>query len=142
MAAIDQGMVSKILNATTPTGASGIPGTFTALSATAMKVRLNSTVSTASAAGTEITSGGGYTTGGTAITTASTASSAGSAVTLPGAALTWTNSSGSAWSIASFDLTDGAGVRTWYAPFTGQPITVANGNTFQIAIGGISISLT
>ena len=142
MAAIDQALVSKILNATTPTGAAGIPGTYTALSATAMKIRLNSTVSTAAAAGTEITSGGGYTTGGSAITAASTASTAGSAVTLPAAALTWTNSSGSAWSIASFDLTDGAGVRAWWAPFTGQPISVANGNTFQIAIGGISISLT
>ena len=142
MAAIDQAMVSKIINATAPVGTAGIPGTWTALSASAMKVRLNSTASTASAAGTELT-GTGYTTGGTALSNASTASSAGSNVTLPAtAALTWTNSSGGAWSIVSFDLTDNAGVRTWFASFNGQPISVANGNSFQIAVGGITLSLS
>jgi len=143
MAAIDAALVSKILNATSPTGTGGIPGTaLTALSATAMKVRLNSTLSTASAAGTEIT-GTGYTAGGQALGTASTASTAGSNVTLPaGTALSWTNGSGGAWSIVSFDLTDGAAVRTWWGPFNGQPVSVANGNTFQIAVGGITLQLT
>jgi hypothetical protein len=136
-------MVSKILNQTTPTGAAGIPGSFgTALSASAMKVRLNSGTSSASAAGTELT-GTGYTAGGTALGTASTASSAGSAVTLPaGSALSWTNTSGGSWSIQSMDLTDNAGVRCWFGNFTGAPISVANGNTFQIAVAGVSISLT
>lgn len=143
MAAIDNTMISNILNATTPTGASGAPGTFSAVGGTAMKVRLNSTASTASAAGTEIASGGGYTTGGTAVSAASTASSAGSAVTLPKTtALSWTNSSGGAWSIVSLDLTSSAGSRTWFGNFTGQPISVANGNTFQIAADAVSISLT
>lgn len=142
MAAIDQTMVSNILNATTPTGAAGIPGTYTALNAAAMKLRLNSTLSTPSAAGTELT-GTGYTAGGTAITTASTASSAGSAVTLPNTtALSWTNGSGGAWSIASLDLTSGAGVRAWFGPFTGQPISVANGNIFQIAANAVSVALS
>jgi len=142
MAAIDQGMVSKILNATCPVGAAGIPGTWTALSASAMKVRLNSTLSTASAAGTEIT-GSGYTAGGTALSTQSTSSSAGSNVTLPQTtALSWTNGSGGNWSIASMDLTDNAAVRTWFGPFTGQPVVVANGNQFQIAANGVTISLT
>jgi len=77
MAAIDQAMVSKILNALTPVGAAGIPGTMiTALGGTAMKVRLNSTASTAAAAGTQLASGSGYTTGGNAFTAASTVSSA------------------------------------------------------------------
>jgi len=143
MAAIDQTMVSNILNATTPTGTSGAPGTFSAVGGTAMKVRLNSTASTASAAGTEIASGGGYTTGGTAVSAASTASSAGSAVTLPKTtALSWTNSSGGAWSIVSMDLTSSAGTRCWFGNFTGQPISVANGNTFQIAADAVSVSLT
>jgi hypothetical protein len=143
MAAIDQAMVSKMLNQTTPTGTAGIPGSFgTALSSSAMKVRLNSTASTASAAGTELT-GTGYTAGGTALSSASTASSAGSSVTLPaGSALSWTNGSGGSWSIVSMDLTDNAGVRTWFGNFTGQPITVANGNTFQIAVNGVTVSLT
>jgi hypothetical protein len=144
MAAIDQTLVSQILNATTPTGTSGAPGTqVPAVGGTAMKVRLNSAASTASAAGTEIASGGGYTTGGQVVPAASTASSAGSAVTLPAtSALSWTNSSGGAWSIVSMDLTSSAGTRTWFGNFNGQPISVANGNTFQIAVAGVSISLT
>jgi hypothetical protein len=76
MAGIPNSQISILLNSTTPTGTSGAPGTYTALAATAMKVRLNSTASTASAAGTEIASGGGYTTGGQAVPAASTASSA------------------------------------------------------------------
>lgn len=143
MAAIDQTMVSNILNATTPTGTSGAPGSFTAVGGTAMKVRLNSTASTASAAGTEIASGGGYTTGGQAVPGASTASSAGSSVTLPhGGALSWTNSSGVSWSIVSLDLTSSAGTRCWFGNFTGQPISVASGNTFQIAADAVTVSLS
>ncbi len=143
MAAIANTMVSNILNATTPTGASGAPGSFTAVGGTAMKVRLNSTSSSASATGTEIASGGGYTTGGQAVPAASTASTSGSAVTLPAtSALQWTNSSGGAWSIVSMDLTSSAGTRCWFGDFTGQPISVANGNVFQIAVGAVTISLT
>ena len=142
MAGIDQTMVSNILNATTPTGASGAPGSFSALGGTAMKVRINSTASTASAAGTELT-GTGYTAGGTAVPAASTASSAGSSVTLPAtSALSWTNGSGGAWSIVSMDLTSSAGTRAWFGNFNGQPISIANGNTFQVAVGGIAISLS
>lgn len=142
MAAIDQTMVSNILNATTPTGASGAPGSFSAVGGTAMKVRLNSTASSASAAGTELT-GTGYTAGGQAVPAASTASSGGSSVTLPASSpLSWTNGSGGAWSIASMDLTSSAGTRTWYGSFNGQPISVANGNVFQIAVGGVTISLS
>jgi hypothetical protein len=140
MAGIPNNQITNFLNATTPTGTSGAPGTWTALAAGAMKVRLNSAASTASAAGTELT-GTGYTAGGTAVAAASTASSGGSAVTLPASsALSWTNASGGSWSIVSFDLTDSAATRAWFGNFTGQPITVANGNTFQIAVAGISIS--
>lgn len=143
MAAIANTMVSKVLNQTTPTGASGVPGSFgTALDAGAMKVRLNSTASTASAIGTQIT-GTGYTAGGAVLTAASTVSSAGSAVTLPATtALSWTNGSGGAWSIVSMDLTDNAGVRVWFGNFNGQPITVNDANTFQIAVNAVSIALT
>jgi hypothetical protein len=141
MAGIPNSQISILLNSTTPTGTSGAPGTYTALAASAMKVRLNSTASTASAAGTELT-GTGYTAGGTAVPAASTASSGGSAVTLPASsALSWTNGSGGTWSIVSFDLTDSTGGRAWFGNFNGQPISVANGNTFQIAVGGISIGL-
>lgn len=143
MAAIDQAMVSKILNALLPTGTAGVPGTMiTALGGSAMKLKLTSTASSASASGTELT-GTGYTTGGTAFSTASTASSAGSAVTCPHTtAISWTNGSGGAWSIVSCEITDSAALRVWFGNFNGQPISVANGNTFQVAAEGISVSLT
>jgi hypothetical protein len=145
MAAIDQTQVSNILNATTPTGAAGIPGAFTVLAASAMKLRLNSTASTASAAGTEIVNGTGYAAGGFTSLGASTASSAGSAVGVP--LTTQSATATSTWSIVSLDLTSSAAVRAWFGNFTGQPIAVAIGNTFQItggsgAAAGIQISLT
>jgi hypothetical protein len=134
-------MASNILNATTPTGTSGAPGTFTAFAAGAMKVRLNSTSSTASANGTQLT-GTGYTAGGTAVSAASTASSAGSAVTFPATtAISWTNGSGGAWSIQSFDLTDSAAARSWFGDFNGAPVSIANGNTFTLAVGALSTGL-
>jgi hypothetical protein len=145
VAAIDNTMISNILNATTPTGAAGIPGAFTVLAASAMKLRLNSTASTASAAGTEIVNGTGYAAGGFTSLGASTASSAGSAVGVP--FITQSATATSTWSIVSLDLTSSAAVRAWFGNFTGQPIAVAIGNTFQItggsgAAAGIQISLT
>lgn len=141
MAAIDQAMVSKLVNAVAPVGTGGAPGTWTALGASAMKVALYSTASSAASAGTELT-GTGYTAGGQALGTASTASSAGSSVTLPaGTALSWTNGSGGTWSVVSGELHDSAGLRTWFWNFNGQPVSVANGNTFQIAIGGVTLSM-
>jgi hypothetical protein len=147
MAAIDQSLVSLILNALTPTGAAGIPGTAlgTPLGTTAMKLRLNSTASTASAAGTEIVNGTGYSAGGFTSLGASAASSSGSAVGVP--LTTQSATATSAWSIVSFDLTGNSGTRGWFGNFNGQPIAVAIGNTFQITGGsggsaGIQISLT
>ena len=143
MAAIDQTMVSNILNATLPTGTSGAPGSFSALGGSAMKIRLNSTASTAAAAGTELPNGGGYTTGGQAVPGASTASASGGSVTLPhGGSLSWPNSSGSSWTIVSLDVTASTGTRAWFGNFTGQPITVASGNTFQITADAITVSLS
>lgn len=142
MAGIPQSMASNILNATTPTGTSGAPGTWTAFAAGAMKIRLNSTSSTASAQGTQLT-GTGYTAGGTAVAAASTASTSGSNVTLPATtALSWTNGSGGNWTIQSFDLTDSAAARSWFGDFNGAPITIANGNTFQLSPGAISVGVS
>jgi hypothetical protein len=143
MAAIANNLITTLLTATLPTGTSGAPGTYTALATGAMKVRLNSTASTGAAAGTEIASGGGYTTGGTALANAITLSGTPSTGAFPATtALSWTNSSAGAWSITSFDLTDSAGTRTWFGSFTGAPVSVAVGNTFQINTGGITVSLT
>lgn len=135
--AIDAAMSSKMLNVVLPTGAAGVPGTWTALGASAMKLKLTSTLSTGSASGTEIT-GSGYTAGGTAFASQCTASSAGSNVTMPAvAAMSWTNG-GSAWSIVSLEVTDSAALRVWWGAWSGQPIAVANGNTFQVAVAAIS----
>lgn len=150
MPAIDNTMISNILNATTPTGGTaGFPSAFTALAAGIMKIRLNNTLSTASAAGTEIaTQTSGYTnaTGWVLGTTSSTASAAGSAVGVPFITQSFV-SNGSPTAVVSFDLTSSAGVRAWWGPFNGQPVNVANGNTFQVvggsgAAAGIQISLT
>lgn len=138
--AIDAAKSTLVLNALLPVGTGGIPGTqLTALPATAMKLKLTSTASTGSASGTEIT-GTGYTSGGIASTTASTPSSSGSSVTLPSGTspFSWTNGSGSSWSIVSLELTDGSGGRVWYGNWSGQPITVANGNTFAVAANAIT----
>jgi hypothetical protein len=135
----DQATVSNVLNATLPTATGGKPTAWTAYStAGAMNIRLDSTLATASAMGTQL-SGTGYTTGGAALG-ASSPSSAGSAVTLPAATTSWTNGSGSAWTIDSLDITDNAGTRSWWGPWNGEPISVANGNTFQVAANAVSAS--
>jgi hypothetical protein len=135
-AALDQAMAQKIMNSITSATA------FATLT-TGFRIRLDSGTSTAAAAGTEIT-GSGYTAGGQTssapfATTATLASP--SVVTIPHTAvLTWTNGSGSGWSIQSLDLNDGAGtpVRTMFGNWNGAPIAVANGNTFQVALDAIS----
>jgi hypothetical protein len=138
--AIDQTRSSAMLNANLPVGTAGVPGTqLAALNAGAMKLKLTSTASSGSASGTELT-GTGYTAGGTAFSTQSTASSSGSNVTMPGASgtISWTNGSGGSWSIVSLEITDAAPIRVWYGNWNGQPISVANGNTFQVASNAIS----
>ena len=137
---------AAVINATAPTGATaGAAGTQALGFSTsaAMKFRLNSTSSTATAAGTELT-GTGYTAGGQAFTESQTAiTSPTNSITLPKTTvLSWTNSSGSAWSIQSLDIVDSTALRTWWGDFTGAPVSVANGNTFQVAVNGISITLT
>jgi hypothetical protein len=133
MPAIVQAQANKILDLTLGTAT---PTMFTG----AAKVRLTTgTAPTATTAGTELT-GTGYTAGGSTITFS--AASAG-ATTGPTSTLQWTNSSGGSWSIVGVEIWDSAGtpLRWWYGTFTGQPITVANGNIFQISIGAISVSL-
>jgi hypothetical protein len=134
------GLISNILNATLPTAAGGKPAAFTNYAtASAMTMRLNSTLSTASAAGTELPNGSGYVTNGTALG-ASTASSGGSAVTLPAALTSWTNGSGGAWTIESTDILDSSQTRGWWGPWNGQPISIAIGNTFSVAANAVSAS--
>jgi hypothetical protein len=153
MAAIDQALVSLILNALMPTGAAGIPGTAlgTPVGTAAMRIRINSTASTAAAAGTEIpTQTSGYTNGtGWSSLGASTTSSSGSAVGVPLTTQSLVSVGGVVASpgIVSLDITGSAGQRSFFGNFNGQPIAVASGNTFQVtggsgAAAGIQVSLT
>jgi hypothetical protein len=147
MPAIDNSMISNILGATTPTGSGGVPGSFTALAASAMKIRLSSTASTGAAAGTEIaTQTSGYT-NGTGWTSLGQCTTSGTPVVV-GVPLTTQSfvSSGSPTNVYSFDLESSAGVRAWFGAFNGAPVAVASGNTFQVvggsgAAAGIQISL-
>jgi len=150
MAAIDQALVSILLNGLTPTGAAGIPGTAigTPVGTSAMRIRLNSTLSTASAAGTELsTQTSGYTNGtGWSSLGQSTASSSGSAVGVPLTTQSFV-SNGSPTAVVSFDLTGSAAQRGFWGPFNAQPVNVGSGNTFQVVGGSgddldIQISLT
>jgi hypothetical protein len=147
MAALDNALISTLLNYLTPTGVAGVNGTAigTPLGTTAMKLRLNSTLSTGAAAGTEIVNGTGYAAGGWTSLGQSTASSSGSAVGVP--FTTQSATATSAWAIASFDLTGNGAQRGFWGPFNAQPVNVGIGNTFQVtggsgAAAGIQISLT
>ena len=155
MAAIDQALVSIILNGLMPTGAAGIPGTAigTPVGTSAMRIKLNSTASTAAAVGTEIpTQTSGYTTainGGWTTLGQSAASAAGSAVGVPLTTQSLVSVGGVVASpgIVSLDITGSAGQRSFFGNFNGQPIAVASGNTFQVtggsgAAAGIQVSLT
>jgi hypothetical protein len=153
MAAIDQALVSLILNALMPTGAAGIPGTAlgTPVGTSAMRIRINSTASTAAAAGTEIpTQTSGYTNGtGWSSLGQSSASASGSAVGVPLTTQSLVSVGGVVASpgIVSLDITGSAGQRSFFGNFNGQPIAVASGNTFQVtggsgAAAGIQVSLT
>jgi hypothetical protein len=86
-------------------------------------------------------SGTGYTAGGTAVTFNTAAAGI---ATGPVTQTTWTNSSGSSWTIVGIEIWDTAGtpLRWMWGFWTGQPITVANGNTFQVAAGAVSADAT
>ena len=107
--------------------------------ATGIKMKLGTSVGSGTSAMTEL-SGTGYTTGGTAC--AFGAASGGSAANT--GTPSWTNGSGSSWSLAGLELWDQAGtpLRWWYGAWTGQPITVANGNTFAVAASAVTCSLS
>jgi len=112
--------------------------TLTAFSGSA-KIRLTTTAPTATTAGTEL-SGSGYTAGGTAVSFNTTSSNS---TTGPTSTISWTNASGSTWSIVGIEIWDSAGtpVRWWFGTWTGQPISVANGNTFTVSTGAVTVQI-
>ena len=138
MAAIDNTLIGLILNALTPTGAAGIPGTAlgTPVGTSAMRIRLNSTLSTGAAAGTELsTQTSGYT-NGTGWSSLGQSTTSGTPVVV-GVPLTTQSfvSNGLPTNVVSFDLTGSAAQRGFWGPFNAQPVAVGSGNTFQV-VGG------
>ena len=138
--AIDAAKSSLMLNALSPVGTSGAPGTqLTALAGSPMKLKLTSAASSGASSGTEL-SGTGYTSGGIAGNTASVTSTSGATVTVPHTTspFSWTFSF--AASIVSLELTDSGATRVWFGNWNGQPIAVASGNTFAVAADAIVLS--
>jgi hypothetical protein len=113
--------------------------TLTAFSGSA-KLRLTTTAPTAGSAGTELAGGGGYTTGGTAVTFSSTSTNS---TTGPAATVTFTNSSGSTWTIVGAEIWDSAGspVRWWYTSWNGQPLSIINGNSFTVSTAALTVQI-
>lgn len=109
---------------------------FSAVSAT--NILLGTNTPTSGSDMTQLAGSGGYTTGGSTITW--NAASAGA--TSNSDTVSWTNS-GSGWSLVGLEIwNSGATVRYLYGTWTGQPITVSTGNTFQVAPAGIAVSLS
>ena len=132
MAAIDQTQGNRVLNAIL-TQTTGVNST------TGIKCRLGTNTPTASVAMTELT-GTGYTAGGTVMTFSSASGLASSNTSTA----SWTNGSGSPWSIVGIELWDQAGspLRWLFGTWTGQPISIANGNSFAVSTGGVAVSIS
>lgn len=146
MSAVANTLSANFLNATLPTATGGKPTAFTNFSTTAaMFVRLNSAAysgaNPGSAEQTQLANGNGYITNGTALGASAAASLVSNVetVTLPASATSWTNASGG-WTIASLDITDNVPAWAWFGNFNGQPITIAAGNTFQIAANAVTVT--
>jgi len=132
MAALVQVHANNILDASLGTAA------FTATT-TPLKCRLMTAIGSATAAGTELGSGGSYV-AGTGLTPATmAAAAAGSAAS--SVALTQTNMP--AATITAIELWDSAGtpLRKWYGALTANKTTNA-GDTFTIAAGSLTAALT
>jgi hypothetical protein len=105
---------------------------------TTIKCRLGTSAPTATSNMAELT-GTGYTAGGTVMTF----NTASAAATSNSSTATWTNGTGGNWTIVGLEFWDtlGSPLRHMFGSWTGQPITVANANAFQIAAAGIAVTL-
>ena len=106
--------------------------------ATTVSTRLGTNTPTATVAMTQL-SGTGYTAGGTVMTWNNPSGLA----TSNASTASWTNSSGGSWSIVGIEIwgNEGTPLRHLWGTWTGQPVSIANGNSFAIAAAGISVTL-
>jgi len=100
-------------------------------------IRLGTNTPTASSNMSEL-SGAGYISGGSSITWNAVVTGA----TSNSNTVSWTNT-GSSWSLVGLEIWDNAGtpLRHLFGTWTGQPIVVAGGNTFQVAPAAVQVSL-
>jgi hypothetical protein len=148
MSAISNTQAANMLGATLPTGTSGKPGAWTPLSsAGAMFLRLNSAAYSGSDPGAteaaQLANANGYVTNGLALGASSAASVVSNVetVVLPAANLSWTCALSGGWTIDSLDITDYVQAWAWFGNFNGQPISIANGNTFQVSASAVTVTL-
>lgn len=125
----DQTQAGNILNAILHNNSFSTPAT--------VATQLGTSAPTATANMTQLT-GTGYTAGGTVMTF----NAASAAATSNSSTASWTNGSGGTWSIVGLEVwNSAASTRYLFGSWTGQPISVANGNTFSVAAAGIAVSL-
>ena len=130
MACFDQTTAGNLLNAILHNNSFTTPAT--------VKTLLGTSAPTATANMTQLGGGTGYTTGGTVMTF----NSASAAATSNSSTASWTNGSGGAWSIVGIEVwNSGDTTRYLFGSWTGQPISIANGNTFAVAAAGVAVSL-
>ena len=104
---------------------------------TATNILLGTNAPNATTNMTQLSGGSGYTTGGSTI--AWNAVSA--AATSNSGTVSWTNT-GTAWSLVGLEIwNSGATVRYLWGTWSGEPVTVSTGNTFQISPAGVGVSL-
>lgn len=129
MAMFDQTTAGNILNAILHNNS------FT--TAATVNTLLGTSAPTATSNMSQLT-GTGYTAGGTVMTF----NAASAAATSNSSTATWTNGSGGTWSIVGVEVWDHAiATRYLFGSWTGQPISVANGNAFAVAAAGVAVSL-
>lgn len=134
MGALVQAVANNIIDATT--GAAS----FTAITGS-IHCRLMTTNGTATAAGTELATGGNYTSGTGAPTVTFAAAASGSAASNSAVTVT-TMPAPAGGSIVGVELWDSAGTprRLWWGALT-APKAVSAGDTFTIASGSLTLTL-
>lgn len=105
------------------------------------KARFQSTLSTASAQGSEFTASGGYAAGGVSLAGLATTAAAAQAKSSTGA-ITVSNAPAGTW--AGIEITDSSGTpkRMTFGPTTSLAKTVNAGDTVTIPVGGLQGSET
>jgi len=134
MAGLDAATAANIVDATLGTAS------FTA-EVGSIHCRLMSANGSATANGTELSTGGGYSSGSSAPTVTFASANTSTAVAVSNSAVTVTNMQ--AVTVAGVELWDTAGTpkRKWWGPLTGGSKTMNSGDTFSIASGSLSASV-